>query len=139
MDIHMTFRHMAATEGIRQYAIKKIEKLEKYLLKPSGLKLVFSMERYIHRVDFTLVENKHLFKAQGLTNDMYASVDQAVHSMEEQLKRFKEKKKNHKNYFKTDESKLTDAASVFDLRLVRERQHRRVWKKKNIDLRKKVG
>ena len=139
MDLHLTFRHIEPTEGIKQYAEKKVEKLNKYLLKPSGIKLVFSTERFIHHVTLTLFENKHLFKSEGLTNDMYASIDQAIHNMEEQLKKYKEKIKDHKDFLKTDESKLMNAINLFDLRLIKGRQHKRAWKKKNQILRKKIA
>lgn len=140
MDIHITFRHMDPTEGLKTYVQHKVEKLDKYLLKAHKLNIIFSVERFVHRVDLTLFEKKHVFKAHGLTNDMYASVDQAMHNLELQLKRYKDKIKFHKNWFKTDECHLLEAADVFDERLSKERVSRRAWKKKNRNLKyKKVA
>ena len=133
MDIHLTFRHLEATDGLKAYTEEKAEKLLKYLLKPSKMNVVFSMERFVHKVDITLFEKNHTFKAEGETNDMYASVDQAIHNMEQQLRRYKEKIKNHKNHFKTPEALLEEANSLHDEQsLSVERVTNRVATKKKV-------
>lgn len=138
MDTHVTFRHVEPTEAIKRYVEDKAQKLEKYLLQGSSrLNIIFSMDRFMHRVDLTLFEKQHVFKAEGATNDMYASVDLAMHELEQQLRKFKEKVKKHKNVFTTDEAKLSEAADVFDQRLTRVRQKHRSWKPKNKRLLKK--
>lgn len=95
MDVFIAFRHLEGTEGIKQYTQEKAEKLVKYLLEPSKMHVTFSLEKYRHRVDITLFEKQQMFKAQGITNDMYASIDAALHNLEEQLKKHKEKIKRH--------------------------------------------
>lgn len=139
MDIHLTFRHMEPTEGLKTYTEQKAEKLLKYLLKPTKLNVVFSLIRFVHHVDLTLFEKQHIFKAKGVTNDMYASLDQAMHNLEEQLKRYKDRIKGHKNFFKTEEGKLREAADLFDQRLSRERISNRVWKKRSRVFKKKAA
>jgi len=140
MDVYVTFRHMESTDSLRTYVKQKAARMEKYLLKgPHRMNIIFSLERFVHRVDLMLFEKNGVFKAQGLTNDMYASVDQAMHSLEEQLKRYKDRTKHHKNYFKSGEGRLADSADIFDQRLMRVRQSKRTWKKRNRVLRKKVA
>ncbi len=128
MDTHFIFRHLKITDALKTYIQEKADKLNKYLMKPSRMNIIVSMERFIHRVDLTLFEKDHIFKAHGSTNDMYASIDQAMHGLEQQLKRYKEKKKFHKNYFKSDECRLIEAANIFDQRLSKERTSNRAWK-----------
>lgn len=133
MDIHLTFRHLEATDGLKAYIEQKAEKLLKYLVKPLKMNVVFSMERFVHKVDITLFEKNHIFKAQGATNDMYASMDEAIHNIEQQLRRYKEKIKNHKNYFKTPEALLEEAHSLHDEKsLSVERLTNRVATKKKV-------
>lgn len=133
MDIHLTFRHLEATDGLKAYTEEKAQKLLKYLLKPLKMNVIFSTERFVHKVDITLFEKNHIFKAGGETNDMYASIDQAIHNLEQQLRRYKEKIKNHKNYFKTPESFLDEAHSLHDEKsLSMERLNNRVAIKKKI-------
>ena len=89
MDIHLTFRHLEATEGLKAYIEEKADKLLKYLFRPSKMNVTFSMERFMHKVDITLFEKNHIFKAQGSTSDMYASIDEDIHNLEQQLRRYK--------------------------------------------------
>lgn len=106
MDLHLIFRHLEATDGLKTYTEEKIEKLNKYLMNPSKMNVIFSLERFLHKVDITLFEKNHIFKSQGSSNDMYASIDEAIHNLEEQLRRHKEKLKNHKDFKQSAESKL---------------------------------
>ena len=72
MQVFLSFRHMESTDGLKAHARGKAEKMEKYLLQPiaATMHITFSMERYVHRVDVTVQENKHVFKAQATTSDM---------------------------------------------------------------------
>ena len=133
MEIHLTFRHLEATDGLKPYTEETAEKLKKYLIDPVKLNIVFSVDRFVHKVDTVLFEKNKIFKAQGTTNDMYSSIDQAMHNLEQQLKRHKEKMKNHKNYFKTPEALLEEANSIQD------EQHLSIERTRNRSRRKKVA
>ena len=98
MNIYMTFRHMEPTDAVRQYFQEKAEKLNKYMMKGERMNVIFSLEPHQkHRVDVTLFQKKHLFKSEETTTSMYASIDQVIHHLEQQLKKFKDKVKSHKN------------------------------------------
>lgn len=114
MEYEYIFRHMEPTEAIKSYAEGKCEKLTKYMIKPVRLKITFSTVRFEQHVDMTLFESHHVFEAHGLTHDMYASIDQAVHGLEEQLRRYKEKVTEHKIYEVSREGRLRGAQNLED-------------------------
>ncbi|MBI4041422.1 MAG: ribosome-associated translation inhibitor RaiA [Deltaproteobacteria bacterium] len=114
METEFIFRHMDATEGLKAHTQQKIEKLQKHMMRPTHMKVIFSMERFMHRVDITFHEEHEVFHALGETNDMYASIDQAMHSLEEQLRRYRDRMKDHKNYPRSKEGKLRGAGDLHD-------------------------
>ncbi|MDO3379379.1 ribosome hibernation-promoting factor, HPF/YfiA family [Geoalkalibacter halelectricus] len=97
MQIAVTFRHMEASDPLRAYAEEKLERVKKYIEEPIDAQVVLSVEKKIrHRAEVALVAKGITIKGSEETNDMYAAVDAMVDKVERQLKRYKEKIKNHK-------------------------------------------
>lgn len=97
MQIAVTFRHMEASDPLRAYAEDKLERVKKYIDEPIDAQVVMSVEKKIrHRAEVALVAKGITIKGSEETNDMYAAVDAVVDKIERQLKRYKEKIKNHK-------------------------------------------
>lgn len=96
MEIHVTFRHTETSKVIQEHIKEKIEKLTKYLIKPTHAHVTLNVEGTRHFAEIALSENHDIFNASALTHDMYLSVDRALAKIERQLKKYKEKKKNHK-------------------------------------------
>ncbi|WP_305046566.1 ribosome hibernation-promoting factor, HPF/YfiA family [Geoalkalibacter sp.] len=97
MQIAVTFRHMEASDPLRAYAEEKLERVKKYIDEPIDAQVVLSVEKKIrHRAEVALVAKGITIKGSEETNDMYAAVDAVVDKIERQLKRYKEKIKNHK-------------------------------------------
>jgi putative sigma-54 modulation protein len=97
MQIAVTFRHMEASEPVRAYVEEKLSRVKKYIDEPIDAQAVLSVEKKIrHQAEFSIVAKGITIKGSEQTNDMYAAVDAAVDKIERQLKRYKEKIKEHK-------------------------------------------
>ncbi|MBI5191122.1 MAG: ribosome-associated translation inhibitor RaiA [Nitrospirae bacterium] len=96
MNITVNGRHMEITDALRSYATEKVAKLDKYL--PSGAEAVvtFNVEKYRHKAEVQIKVNGIVIQAQEETEGMYASIDQVLDKLERQVKKYKEKLKNHK-------------------------------------------
>lgn len=97
MQIDVTFRHMEASAPVRSYAEEKLGRVKKYIDEPIDAQVVLSVEKKIrHKAVVTMTAKGITIKASEVTNDMYAAIDGMVDKLERQLKRYKEKLKNHK-------------------------------------------
>lgn len=96
MRVTVTFRHMETTEALKSYAIEKTERLAKYLFEPIEVHWVLSVEKIRHIADATIVANGITIKAQEDTQDMYAAIDMVLEKLEKQVRKHKEKVKDHK-------------------------------------------
>ena len=74
---------------VKTYAEKKVGKLDKFFKQDSEATVSFSTERGRCRVEVTLKNNGMFYRASELTNDMYASIDSAVASIERQIRKNK--------------------------------------------------
>ena len=97
MQIAVTFRHMETSDPLRDYVEEKLDRVKKYIEEPIDAQVVMSVEKKIrHRAEITLVAKGVTIKGSEETNDMYAAIDAVVDKIERQLKRYKEKLKDHK-------------------------------------------
>ncbi len=97
MQIAVTFRHMEASEPVRAYAEEKVSRVKKYIDEPIDAQVVLSVEKKIrHNAEVIILAKGITIKGSEETNDMYAAIDAVVDKIERQLKRYKEKLKDHK-------------------------------------------
>lgn len=97
MQIAVTFRHMESSDPVREYLQEKLSRVKKYIDEPIDAQATLSVQKKIHHsAEVTLVAKGITIKGSEETNDMYAAIDAVVDKIERQLKRYKEKIKNHK-------------------------------------------
>ena len=97
MQFSVTFRHMDATEALKGYAKERLEKIRKYFPDPISIHVVMSTEKFHHRVDVN-VQLHNGFKLAGTetTENMYSSIDLVSAKIERQVRRYKDKLREHK-------------------------------------------
>lgn len=96
MQVTTTFRHMEQSEALKAYAEEKLERLNKYIDEPITAQVYFSVEKIRHIAEIVITARGVTTKASEATSDMYAAVDMVLDKIERQLKRYKEKLKDHK-------------------------------------------
>jgi len=99
MQLSTTFRHMDGSQAVREYAADKLDKIRKYFNKdPISAHAVFSVERGFHHVaDLNItLPNGIVINAKETTEDMYSSIDLAAARIERQVRRWKDKIRDHK-------------------------------------------
>jgi len=94
-NITVTGRNVQVTDSMKDYAIEKISKLEKFVDRIIDVIIIMDIQRFEHRVDIALQFNNVKIKSHAITNDMYASLDKAVHKLETQLLRYKARLHEH--------------------------------------------
>jgi putative sigma-54 modulation protein len=88
---------MEASEPVRSYLEEKLSRIKKYIDEPIDAQAVLSVSKKIrHNAEVTIVAKGITIKGSEETNDMYAAIDAVTDKLDRQLKRYKEKLKNHK-------------------------------------------
>ncbi|MCX7750477.1 MAG: ribosome-associated translation inhibitor RaiA [Candidatus Bipolaricaulota bacterium] len=91
MKLHIEERYASGSDAVTKYVEKKVETLSRYFDKITRLDVILEVEGPAQRVQMMgYLVNHKVVKAEAETNDMYASVDQAVDKMQRQLVRYKE-------------------------------------------------
>ena len=83
---------MDATEALKIYAEEKIEKVKKHLQRTFDAQVVLSVEKFWQIAEIVITWDGHTVVSTARTEDMYATIDEAVGKIEEQTRRIKEKR-----------------------------------------------
>jgi len=89
MRINITDKDGTASDAIKQYAEKKVRKLERYFRNLESVEIEQTTERGQHIVELNVEGDGVFLRSEERCNDLYAAVDNAVDKMERQVKRFK--------------------------------------------------
>lgn len=89
MRFTFTEKKIQVSDDLRQYAEKKIGKLDRFFKSESDAFITFSIERGRHIAEVTLRNNGIFYRVSEATSDMYASIDSAVASVERQIRKNK--------------------------------------------------
>ena len=97
MQVNITFRNMFATDALRTHVQERLAKVaDKYLDKVTEAHVTLSLERYLHHADINLQSGQFHVRGKEKSEDMYASIDLACDKIERQLKKYKDRLKNHR-------------------------------------------
>lgn len=98
MDIRVSGKNMTITSEIKEHLEEKIYKFERYAPRLVESHVILRRQKYFFDVQITLAAKnfKAVGEGQGKEN-VYAAIDQACERVEKQLKKFREKVKDHHN------------------------------------------
>ena len=89
MKITIVERKMQISDELRDYATKKVTKLDRYFQKDTSATITFSELKGKQTAEVTVRHNGMVFRAEETTTDMFASVDGMIRSIERQIRRNK--------------------------------------------------
>src|SRR5271155_4799957 len=91
-EIKVTGRHVTVTEPIVDYARKKVESLHLDYPRIIDAQVILDVEKYRHIAEVVLHCSNHItIDASAETSDLYASIDEAVGKIAQQMRKHKTK------------------------------------------------
>jgi putative sigma-54 modulation protein len=96
MKISVTFRNGEGENWQKLYAEERIQKLKKYLDTPAETQIILSTEKFRNFTEINLSANGWNVNAKEEAKDMHLAVDGCIDKIEKQLKKQKEKTREHK-------------------------------------------
>jgi putative sigma-54 modulation protein len=94
-NIAIIGRHVMVTEAMKSYAIDKIAKLERLAIPILDLHINMDIQKNEHRVDIVIKLNHLKVKVHASSDDMYVSTDRAIEKLQHQIRRYKERLRDH--------------------------------------------
>lgn len=90
-NITLTGRHLQVTEPMKDYAMEKVSKIERFTDRIIDVNIIMDIQRFEHRAEIILKIGNLKIVGSGNSDNMYVSIDQAVQRITEQLLKYKSK------------------------------------------------
>ncbi len=100
MKIIISGKQLKITDAIRAYAEEKIEKISKYTDAITEVDVVLTVEQKksegeVHKADGLVYASGTKIKIEARNTDLYAAIDELSERLERQVRKYKEKQKDH--------------------------------------------
>ena len=93
MNIVITGKDLKATEAIKEYVEKKLERIEKYFEQEEiDVSVKIKTERAMQIAEMQVNVKSYAIRAVTETKDLYASIDKDIDILEGQIRKIKTKK-----------------------------------------------
>lgn len=91
MKVLISGRHVVVTAALRDYIEKKAVKIEEFFPGVKTVKVVLEIQKYRQSCEIVFKAARQTITARKTTKDMYASIDEAMHAVDRQANKRKEK------------------------------------------------
>lgn len=92
MKYIMTGRNVEVTQAMREYAEKKLSRIEKFFNEDTEASVTFSVEKKRHILGVTIFFDGYTYRAEATNDDLYVSIDKGIDLLEGQIRKTKTKR-----------------------------------------------
>lgn len=98
MHLSFTFRSTETNDALKDYAREKLDRIHKYFPEPIKVHVVYWQQRgYLHGADIQItLPNGLVVKGVESSDDFFSAVDLVMAKIERQLRRYKDRIRDHK-------------------------------------------
>lgn len=92
MNIKITGKDLKATDAIKEYTEKKLERLEKYFDEDFNVNVTIRTEKNLQIAEMHVITKANTYRAVTEHKDLYASIDKDIDILEGQIRKAKTKR-----------------------------------------------
>ncbi|MDE5830286.1 MAG: ribosome-associated translation inhibitor RaiA [Clostridia bacterium] len=92
MNIKITGKDLKATDAIKDYVEKKLERVEKYFAEDFDVNVTIKTEKNMQIAEMHVITRANTYRAVTEHKDMYASIDKDIDILEGQIRKAKTKR-----------------------------------------------
>jgi putative sigma-54 modulation protein len=96
MQISTTARHCELDAQVREFALQRLAKLERFARDIQEAHLIVTAEKFRHTAEITLRLKHREMVSREESDTSKLAIDLAAHRLEQQLRRLKDKRTEHK-------------------------------------------
>ena len=86
MKFTITEKKIQVSDEIKEYAERKVSKIDRFFRGDAEAFITFSSERGRYKAEVTIENNGTFYRVSEVTSDMHASIDSACASIERQIR-----------------------------------------------------
>ena len=96
MQTSVTFKNLDPSENLKSYVRDKLDRFDKFLYNPAEASVVLAVEKFRHIAEVNIIGDRLNINGKEETEDMYSAIDMVLDKLEKQIKKSKEKIRQHR-------------------------------------------
>ena len=100
MQTSVTFKNLDPSEHLKSYAMDKLDRFDRLLDNPAEANVVLSVEKFRHIAEININGDRLNINGKEEINDMYSAIDMVMDKLEKQIKKGKQKIREHRTGYK---------------------------------------
>jgi putative sigma-54 modulation protein len=96
MQTSVTFKNVDTSEHLKAYVQDKLDRLDKFLDNPAEANVVLRVEKFRHIAEVNINGDRLNIIGKEETEDMYSAIDLVLDKLEKQIKKNKQKIRDHR-------------------------------------------
>ncbi|MBW1692809.1 MAG: ribosome-associated translation inhibitor RaiA [Deltaproteobacteria bacterium] len=113
MQTSVTFKNIEPSEHLKSYVGDKLNRFDKYLYNPAEANVVLSVEKFRHMAEINITGDRLNINGKEETDDMYSAIDMVLDKLEKQIKKNKQKIREHRTGLKPWTQNMIDEDAAF--------------------------
>lgn len=97
MQTSVTFKNVDTSEHLKAYVHDKLGRLDKFLDNPAEANVVLRVEKFRHIAEVNINGDRLNIIGKEETDDMYSAIDLVLDKLEKQIKKNKQKIRDHRS------------------------------------------
>ncbi len=95
MQINITGHHVEVTPALRTYVTEKLQRISRHFDHVISINVILKVENHQQQAEGTVITAGKALFAHEIDSDMYAAIDGLVDKLDKQVRRYKDRTKNH--------------------------------------------
>jgi putative sigma-54 modulation protein len=119
MQVSVTFRNTGSESWFKDYVTERLSRIQKYIDKPVDAHVVLSVEKFRYVAEINIMAKGISLVGKEEAKDMQLAIDNVIDKIERQIKKHKEKSREHKTNTNRSEDMggLREAPAPFEEKL----------------------
>ena len=97
MQLSVTFKNIEPSDHLKAYLQEKLDRLDKLLDNPAEANVALSVQKHRHIAEVNVSADRLTIIGKEETTDMYSAIDMVSDKLEKQIKKGKQKIRDHRN------------------------------------------
>ncbi len=97
MNLNISGHHVDVTDALRNYVESKMTRVERHFDHVIDAEVVLEVAKERHSAEITMKLSGTKLHAEATEPDMYAAIDSMADKLDRQIRRYKEKTRDHHN------------------------------------------
>jgi putative sigma-54 modulation protein len=114
MQTSVTFKNLDSSENLKSYVQNKLDRFDKFLDNPAIATVVLTVEKFRHIAEININGDRLSIQGKEETQNMYSAIDMVLDKLEKQIKKNKQKIKQHKGASKGKSKHIIDNETIHD-------------------------